>query len=99
MRDRMEWRLAIPEPMFRHALFGLLVAAVSLIVWRSLYALAIAAFNDAQYSHTLLVLAVSLSLIALKALSKAPGDSLNPRRGALQLAPEREVERGRGDRN
>src|ERR1700751_3780587 len=66
VRDRMEWRLAIPEPMFRHALFGLLVAAVSLIVWRSLYALAIAAFNDAQYSHTLLVLAVSLSLIAVK---------------------------------
>ena len=66
MRDRMEWRLTVPEPMFRHALFGLLVVAVSLIVWRSLNALAIAAYDDDQYSHTLLVLPVSLSLIAVK---------------------------------
>lgn len=65
-QERMECRLAAPEPLFRHALFGFLVAAVSLIVWRSLYALAIAAYDDAQYSHTLLVLPVSLSLIAVR---------------------------------
>ena len=62
-QERMECRLAASEPLFRRALFGLLVAAASLIVWRSLYALAIAAFNDDQYSHTLLVLPVSLLLI------------------------------------
>ena len=71
MRDRMEWRLAFPEPMFRHALFGLLVVAVSLIVWRSLNALAIAAYDDDQYSHTLLVLPVSLALIVVK-LKRTP---------------------------
>jgi exosortase len=67
----MEWRLAFPEPMFRHALFGLLVVAVSLIVWRSLNALAIAAYDDDQYSHTLLVLPVSLALIVVK-LKRTP---------------------------
>jgi hypothetical protein len=56
-------RLASLEPLLRHAMFGLLVAAVSLIVWRSLYALAIAAYDDDQYSYTLLVLPVSLLLI------------------------------------
>ncbi len=63
--ERMEHRIAARKPLFRHAFFGLLVAAVSLILWRYLYALAIAAYNDAQYSHILLVLPVSLSLIAV----------------------------------
>ena len=71
MRDRTEWRLAVPEPMLRHALFGLLVVAVSLIIWRSLNALAIAAYDDDQYSHTLLVLPASLSLIVVK-LKRTP---------------------------
>ncbi len=64
--ERMECRFAAPEPLLRHALFGLLVVTVSFIVWRSLYALAIAAYGDARYSHTLLVLPVSLSLIVVE---------------------------------
>jgi len=65
-QERRECGLAALEPLFRHALFGFLVAAVSLIVWRSLYALAIVAYDDPQYSHTLLVLPVSLSLIVVE---------------------------------
>ncbi len=74
----MKCRLAATEPLFRHALFGLLVVTVSFIVWRSLYALAIAAYGDARYSHTLLVLPVSLSLIVieLKRTSVIPRYSL-----------------------
>jgi exosortase len=64
-------RLAATEQLLRHAMFGLLVAAVSLIVWRSLHALAIAAYDDDQYSHSLLVLPVSLLLMIVE-LKKTP---------------------------
>lgn len=67
----MECRLAVHELPLRHALFGLLVVTLSLIVWRSLYALAIAAYGDDRYSHTLLVLPLSLSLIAVE-LKRTP---------------------------
>jgi exosortase len=69
VRDRMEWRLAASEPLFRHMLFGLLVVAASLIVWRSLNA-----YDNDQYSHTLLILPLSLLLgiVKLKRTSVTP---------------------------
>jgi exosortase len=67
----MECCPAVHELPLRHALFGLLIVALSLIVWRSLYALAIAAYGDDRYSHTLLVLPLSLSLIAVE-LKRTP---------------------------
>lgn len=70
-QERVECRPAAPEALFRHLLFVLLVATVSLIVWRSLYALAIAAYDNDQYSHTLLVLPLSLLLVIVK-LKRTP---------------------------
>ena len=67
----MECRLAVHELPLRHALFGLLIVTLSLIVWRSLYALGIAAYGDDRYSHTLLILPLSLSLIAAE-LKRTP---------------------------
>jgi exosortase len=70
-QEGIESRAAASESLFRHMLFGLLVATVPLIVWRSLYALAIAAYDNDQYSHTLLILPISLLLVSVK-LKRTP---------------------------
>jgi len=50
----------------RHGVFFLSVVAASVISWPSLRTLIVAAYNNDQYTHTLLILPISLYLIATK---------------------------------